>query len=1019
MGLAQWQDYHLVKLPADHGMQVTSIVQDRDGYIYAAGTLGLLRFDGNKFHEFLHDPSDSTSVAPGAIRQMIRSRNGLLWMVTDEGKLCRFDPETRTFKTYSPELLEGAYINRLISLVEDDQGTIWIGAPHAQLLAFNAETEQFKKYICEELNPKNNPGRLTIRDLIQDPKNENLLWFIIQDSKTDVKITTSQQLANFNTKTREFKLIGESGYGLLFDNHNDIWGYAYVKNVTRYNIAKDTTSAYTIIPQIRDTAINWRLASLLYANDHFLVGTEQGVYTLYPNGAMQLWPDSEQFGLVQCLYKDKEGNIWLGGYSGLHVAIKSSIRYFPYSNFMEHINIWPAFIKFDDKANQFLLALNHHLEPDFDRSLFTVPTDNKISHRQFEFNDPIYNFSLDSEHRLWLYHRDQHFDIWTLDSTGINRHPIELDFKIPGNLKQFDLFNDSLLLATSSRMLVVINTKNYTHQVIHRDSFSLADGQGWTENYLRGHTKLNDSICLVYSRDLLRLNVITGTTSLIALPRTLKNGYEYIRAIVQDQNNKIWFGHSSRFFMATLFNDSLIIEKEFTINDGLRPMPIHKIHADQYNRIWVFGVGGLQAIDVNSFEVKYFGLNEGMPDIRISNEPLIELPDGSLAYSEVYHIVQFHPDSLWHSLNSSETRTIIEEVRIDGESIPFNNSKSSAINLTSTNQSIDISFQGIKYPSAKNLNYHYRILGLHDNWMSIGSNNFLTLPSLNSGNYEFQVSTNPMDSEPLVSVIRFRVPTPFHQSFVFYLLISGIILFGLYKFYNYRLRINQSKTRAEFMRQQEIMDLELKALRSQMNPHFMFNSLNSIKNYILNSDSKSAAKYLSNFSHLIRMILQYSREKNITLQEEIDMLSLYLKLEQLRFSEAFDHSISLSSDIEPGELFLPPMILQPFVENALWHGLATKKDERTLNIRFENKEDELHCSIEDNGIGREQSRLLAKNKSSKHKSLGMGITQDRIAILNKLEHSNIRLHIEDKKDSIGSPLGTTIHLFIPQHIYQD
>jgi LytS/YehU family sensor histidine kinase len=208
-------------------------------------------------------------------------------------------------------------------------------------------------------------------------------------------------------------------------------------------------------------------------------------------------------------------------------------------------------------------------------------------------------------------------------------------------------------------------------------------------------------------------------------------------------------------------------------------------------------------------------------------------------------------------------------------------------------------------------------------------------------------------------------------------------------------------------------ELELQALRAQMNPHFMFNSLNSIKNYILRHESQKAAEYLSNFAHLIRMILQNSREAFVSIQDELETLLLYIDLEKLRFRDGFEFTCQIDDRIDTSSIHIPPMLVQPFIENAIWHGLLHKEDDRHLAIRISQNNGTVICEIDDNGIGRERAMAIKSKSATRYKSMGMGITSDRIALLNSMSALGIHIEITDKVNTQGEPEGTLVKIQIP------
>ncbi len=241
----------------------------------------------------------------------------------------------------------------------------------------------------------------------------------------------------------------------------------------------------------------------------------------------------------------------------------------------------------------------------------------------------------------------------------------------------------------------------------------------------------------------------------------------------------------------------------------------------------------------------------------------------------------------------------------------------------------------------------------------------------------------------------------------------GIILFSLiviYLFFN-RLKLKQAAREAQLERNR--LDIENKLLRVQMNPHFIFNSLNSIQSYISAHDTYSAELYLAKFAALMRYILQNSTQSYVTLEEEIKILRLYLELEQLRFSNKFDFAIIVADNVDEEFTEIPPMLIQPFVENSIKHGIANKTDGQG-HIRIDIKAEKglLHCQITDNGIGRGKASLLKQNIPG-YKSLGMQLTGQRLELLKLQSNIDIEIEITDMRDEKGTALGTKVDLQIP------
>lgn len=219
------------------------------------------------------------------------------------------------------------------------------------------------------------------------------------------------------------------------------------------------------------------------------------------------------------------------------------------------------------------------------------------------------------------------------------------------------------------------------------------------------------------------------------------------------------------------------------------------------------------------------------------------------------------------------------------------------------------------------------------------------------------------------------------------------------------------KTKIEF--QQQATELEMQALRAQMNPHFIFNCLSSINRFILINKTEEASDYLNKFSRLIRMALHNSEKPLITLESELEALRLYLDLERLRFKNAFNYSITFINTIDINAVYIPPMLMQPFAENAIWHGLMHKKGIGCLEIQLCAENKTLTCVIMDDGIGRNMAASFNSRPAEKNKSMGVEITAGRLALLNQSKNEATVFNIEDLTDKDGNGCGTKVILKMP------
>jgi len=216
-------------------------------------------------------------------------------------------------------------------------------------------------------------------------------------------------------------------------------------------------------------------------------------------------------------------------------------------------------------------------------------------------------------------------------------------------------------------------------------------------------------------------------------------------------------------------------------------------------------------------------------------------------------------------------------------------------------------------------------------------------------------------------------------------------------------QLHNEKRYAEF--QQQAVELEMQALKVQMNPHFIFNCLSSINWLIMEKNTEGASAYLTKFSKLIRMVLINSEKPVVLLDTELEMLRLYLDMESLRFEGSFDYEIHCANDTA-SSVSLPPLLLQPFCENAIWHGLLHKDGKGKLTINISQEDNILCCTVTDNGVGRKAAAELNRDRENTHKSMGLKITKNRLALFNEKKREQGFFEMEDLVDENGAPVGT-------------
>ncbi len=344
----------------------------------------------------------------------------------------------------------------------------------------------------------------------------------------------------------------------------------------------------------------------------------------------------------------------------------------------------------------------------------------------------------------------------------------------------------------------------------------------------------------------------------------------------------------------------------------------------------------------------------------------------------------------------------LASINLDGQVVD-----SSLLNLVTSRSNISLDFDAIEFQNPKELRYQFRLWD-SDPWQDI-SVPILTLSNLSPKAYQLSFRARSPQSDWGKAInLSFEIRPPMWQQWWF---MGGCLLLLIFlAFLIIRSRISNIRKRAAAQNElnQQMAHLQLSALQAQLNPHFLFNALNAIQYFILQKDEVTANDFLAKFSRLMRLFLEASHARYISLHEEIELLELYIDLERLRFDEHFEYEIKIAPSIDLDEVELPSMMLQPFVENAINHGLRYKGEKGFLSIYFSGNEEELLCTIEDNGIGREAANEIRMQTNKEHQSRGMQLLENKLDLLRKLEDADIQMDTMDLFAPEGKAAGTRI-----------
>jgi len=422
----------------------------------------------------------------------------------------------------------------------------------------------------------------------------------------------------------------------------------------------------------------------------------------------------------------------------------------------------------------------------------------------------------------------------------------------------------------------------------------------------------------------------------------------------------------------------------------------------QENSIFIFTTNGI--IEYNLIKNNYRKILPLTSDLEVTDVAIVK---DKIYFATSKGIIV---KNKFKNKEFAKPELIINEIKVNGILHKENNLSE----LEYNQNDITVNFSVLSFIPNEKKSVLYKIND--GNWNRLDADNKnLILSSLSPGNYKLFLKIDA-NYETKIKQIDFKINKPFWLNTFFLIYMSLIIIALLYTFYKYQIQKIEKKNQLLLDKvnlEKNLNQSKLKAIKSQMNPHFFYNALNTIQSYILSNDKKQAVSYLSKFSTLTRTILEMSEKENITLSEEIKTLGLYLDIEKARFDEDFSYEINIAYGIDIENIKIPSMLLQPYVENAVKHGLLHKKGEKKLTIDFERILDSLKITIDDNGIGRQKSAELNAIKNKDHLSFATEAMQNRIALLNQYKQKNIAINFEDKFNKNEQSLGTKVIIEIP------
>lgn len=901
------------------------------------------------------------------VYDLFQDKKGYIWLSTEQG-LYRFDG-----KNYQSYNLEEQTSKSGSCITEDSWGRIW----YSNFDGFIYYVERGKLKIFKPHIPIGyhkfgiinqflftvEEAGIAVYDMVSNRKiksykiNQKKLNFTHSDGKNfyvfsdKLLIINDKGLTSLNLplELKNFKagIIQNSKNGLLFTSKHENFGYYFdFKKFTKINFPKEITF-------VQNTSFDGK--------NNWLCTTD-GAYKL---GSSEVFLKGYN---ISNVYKDRDGNSWFSTINnGIFLVPNLDVRFF------ENKNIITSLASYQ---NQLLIGTENeelYLKDQLDRhEKLLMKGDNKheiYMIRTFENIPKIFVSS---------------YGFRVLDSSGKIFYDDEAAIKdiVPLDEKNFAFASSGSCGFISLGKTKTDWTQIFKTDIVYHHQFTLL-------NKVRGKSVVFDEnkqrILFATNKGLFSVNKF-GTKEILENNKSL-----YLSRLVKFKNEILALTQNNK--LLKIEGDKVVNPKFSGLLEDVKVLNIRMVNS----RLYINSNDGIFVFDFQKKEFyKKLSYNQ---DFEFSQ--ITEI--GDKVFIGVNRGVLYLP--LSYKEQKKTAKLVLDEWRVNGKLV----SNSANLELGNKENNLEIRYALLNFTPGEKYKVYYKIND--GKWQLTDENSRkLDLPSLSAGNYIVQLRTENGLSKPIV--IQFSIKQVFWKSWLFILFVGVLLISLIVMYYKRQIRQINYRKQLEIDRinlEKESDGSKLKAFKSQMNPHFFYNALNTLQSYIVTNDKKPALTYLSQFSNLTRKILEFTEQDNINLDEEIETLKLYLELEKARFNGDLYYEITLKNIENPHQIFIPVMLLQPYVENALKHGLLHSRKEKKLWISFELKDDFLNISIEDNGIGIEKSKIInAQKGNQKPASFATSAQERRVEILNKIYRNSISLSIEEKKNPSGEVSGTLV-----------
>ena len=984
--------------------RIEAIVQDKSGLIWLGTWNGLSRFDGNDFINYQNNPKDSTTIPHFALKNICCDRFNNLWINANDYSLARYERIRDNFQTYSIKLTGRFHIqSKGVTMCLDTSGMLWI-IGKGGIERFDDKSNSFQRINFDKRIP------ICIDDFPETPDfnmmfdNKNRIWIYNHKTLFLAELITLRN-GIFIRLTNEFfgdkRMVYDKRMKFITNSSGCVfcispYGLYYCKSPSRYFLHAPSDSFPDQIELPETTT--WFTAGKI----HIRMGNKNNDKTIELN-------KNEE---INSILVDNAGNFWYSGfYNSIHIfngltKVTFGKYNFNYLDFREITNNLPnvySIVKGDSGA--LIIGSNDAgiLRWTLKR---TVKIHGIVEKTAASFPEGLL---LDHQKNLWVSYNDN--NLIKYDSR-LNR-PVNILPRFAQSMG-LDFISDIKVLTSDNQNNIIIGGSGGL-AIFNPDQLTKSQELPFLNQVRSVCVNDKNDLLIGTQNDLLFFDRENNRITKPALPNRGKYWIEYI---CQYDSDTYWLG---------LYGQGLCRwEKKsntfrfYSSKDGLCNNTVYCILKDVKNRLWISTNEGISCFNPVSEQFINFGVDEGVMVKEFNCGSCFQAMDGEMFFGGVEGLIRFYPDQIINKLDDqSHPKLIITDFKVSGV-IPILKKpiyESDTIKLDAGTDNFQIGFVLLDFKKPDRVRYRYRLEGFNDEWIPTDhKHRSVNYFNLNPGIYIFKVEvTNSQGNWSNQRTWTIFIPRKFVQTIWFQTLIILLSLTGIsIILYNRHHVLLLKEKRKEDQLSLALKESKLEILRKQLNPHFIFNSLTSINYYISLNDKIKANQYITDFSRLMRNILDNSSKEMIDFTKELETIEDYLKLEHVRFGNKFDFEIFAEEDLYKVETLIMPSMVQPFTENAIIHGFGNLKNRKgKIRIHFKKEEDHfITCTIEDDGIGRKKSEMIRPKNREERRSRGMEIISERLVIFNTINNTGLKITIEDVYPD-SEETGTRVIIQIP------